>query len=169
MPFANKFCAMMHVPFAGDRVGDLVVESVDARDVPGGPGQHAYSVRMVVQGPGGREAVRRILQDRLSPQPLAFSAYGHPYQLYCGKPEVLSLGEGRYEVTVAGAGMRVYLEEQLVRFAGYLAVAGAATERDPATVVREYLAGYAADLQREANRYRSRLRRRERAGGPMAG
>jgi len=162
MPFASKFCAMMQIPLPGERIGDLVVESLEARDVPGGPGQHAYAVTLVLRGPGGRESVRRALGALLSAQPLAFSAYGNPYQLFCGKPEVQALSSEQYQVRISGAGMRIDLEEQLVRFATHMRDAGVPNE-DLRAQVQAYLAGYMAEQEKGVNRYRGRLRRRQAA------
>jgi hypothetical protein len=167
MPFANKFRAMMDLPFAGDALGDFVVESVDVRHSSGSLG-YAYSVRMVLRGPGGQQGVRRALKDLLSAHPTTFSGYGNPYQLWCGKPEIESLGDRRYAVSVEGAGARVYLAEELDRFLssldqkGHLAARPDRATRE--TLVEAYMERYRAEIKRKVDRYRRRLREDEDAG-----
>ena len=58
-----------------------------------------YPVRLLLRGPGGRQAVLRVFKALLSSHPMTFSGYGNPYQLSFGKAEVESLGEQRYAVT----------------------------------------------------------------------
>jgi len=52
--------------------------------------------------------------------PMTFSGYGNPYQLWCGKPAIDSLGDRRYRVTADGAGARVYSREELERLGAHL-------------------------------------------------
>jgi len=159
---------MIEFPFAGDTVGGFAVESVDVRDEPGGPGRYAYSAEIVLHGPGGQQGVRRALKTLFSSHPMTFSGYGNPYQLWLGKPEIESLGDRRYAVRAKGAGARVFLEDELVRFLRYLDEKGQLATR-PDQVVREtlvetYLKRYRAEIRRKVDRYRSRLRRTEDAG-----
>jgi hypothetical protein len=167
MPFAKKFRAMMGFPFAGDTVGDFAVESVDVRDEPHAAGRYVYSVRMVLQGPGGQQGVRRALKPLLSSRPITFSAYGNPYQLWFSRPEIESLGDKRYAVRVEGGGARIYLEEELHRFVAYLDESGQLVARPDQAVrqvpVEAYLEQYQAEVRRKVSRYRSRLRRTEEA------
>ena len=168
MPFANKFRAMMDFPFAGDTVGGFAVESVDVRDEPGSAGGHAYSVRMVLRGAGGQQGVRRALKPLFSSRPMTFSAYGTPYLLWFGKPEIESLGGRRYAVIAEGAGVRVFIEDELDRFLRYLDVE-AQLVTGPDQTVREklvemYLELYRAEIKRKVTRYRRILRRTEEAG-----
>ena len=168
MPFAKKFRAMMDFPFAGDTVGGFAVESVEVRDEPGSAGGHAYSVRMVLQGTGGRQGVRRALKALFSSRPMTFSAYGTPYLLWFGKPEIEGLGARRYAVTVEGAGASMFLEEELDRFLRYLDEEGQLVT-GPDQIVREtlvetYLERYRAEIKRKVARYRRILRRTEVAG-----
>ena len=169
MPFAKKFRAMMELPFAGDTLGDLVVESVEAQDVAGDFGQHGYSVRMVLRGPGGQQGVRRTVGALLSIRPITFSSYGNPYQLWCGRPEVESLGDKRYAVTARGAGVPIALEEALLRFLHELEDEGLLTEGDGAedsqSVVARYLDRYREEIQRNVSRYRSKVARTESGRG----
>ena len=159
---------MTDVPFPGDTVGPFVVEQVDVRDERGGSGQYAYSVRMVLHGPGGQQGVRRALKALFSSHPVTFSGYGNPYQLWFGRPEIESLGDQRYEVSARGAGARVYLEDELVRLLkhldeeGQLATRADAAERE--ALVASYLEGYRAEIRRKVARYQSKLRRAEKAG-----
>jgi hypothetical protein len=168
MPFAKKFRAMMDFPFAGDTLGDLTVESVDVRDVPGTTGQYAYAVRIVLRGPGGQQGVRCALKALFSSHPTTFSGYGNPYQLWFGKPEIESLGNKRYAVSVKGAGARVFLEDELHRFLGYLDEQGQLAARpDQAaqeTLVETYLEGYRAEIRQKVDRYRSKLQKTADAG-----
>lgn len=168
MPFAKKFRAMTDVPFPGDTVGPFVVEQVDVRDERGGSGGYAYSVRMVLRGPGGQQGVRRALKALFSSHPVTFSGYGNPYQLWFGKPEIESLGEQRYTVSAQGSGARVYLEDELHRFLGYLEEEGKlATPPGPLdreALVETYLEGYRAEIRRKVARYQGKLRRTQDAG-----
>jgi CubicO group peptidase (beta-lactamase class C family) len=166
MPFANKFRAMMDFPFAGDTVGDLAVESVDVRDERGGPEGYAYAVRIVLRGPGGKQGVQRALAPLFSSHPTTFSGYGNPYQLWFGKPEIESLGDKRYAVSVKGAGVRVYIEPELARFLQYLDEQGhLLPQHDPATqetLVETYLEQYRAEIKHRVDRYRRRLQKTEK-------
>jgi hypothetical protein len=163
MPFADKFRAMLDFPFAGETVGAFVVESVDVRHVEEGAGRIRYPVRMVLRGPGGQQGVLRALKVMFASHPMTFSGYGNPYQLWFGKPEVETLGDGRYAVTVEGAGARVHLAEELERFLAYLDAQGQlATPPEGAVrepLVEAYLERYKAEIERKVGRYRSRLRR----------
>ena len=165
MPFAKKFRAMMGFPFAGDTMSGFVVGSVDVRDEPHIAGRYAYSVRMVLKGLGGQQGVRRVLRRLFSSHPVTFSAYGNPYQLWFNKPEIDSLGNKRYMVTVAGGGARIYLGEALSRFLGHLDETGQLfTQPDQTTretLVETYLEQYQAEVRRKVSRYRTRLRRAE--------
>ena len=165
MPFADKFRAMMGFSFAGDGVGGFVVESVDVRHESGGAGRYAYPVRMVLRGPGGRQGVLRALKALFASHPMTFSGYGNPYQLWFGKPEIESLGDQRYAVTVEGAGARVFLAEELERFLAYLGAHGQLAEQTAQkTLVEAYLEEYKAEIQRQVGRYRSKLHRTVDAG-----
>ncbi len=163
MPFADKFRAMLDMPFAGETVGGFVVESVDVRHVEEGAGRIRYPVRLVLRGPGGRQAVLRALKALFASHPMTFSGYGNPYQLWFGKSEVESLGDQRYAVTVEGAGARVFLAEELERFLAYLEAQGQLVTtpvggvREP--LVQTYLERYKAEIARKVGRYRSRLRK----------
>jgi hypothetical protein len=160
MPFAKKFRAMMGFPFAGDKVGDFTVEHVDVGCDPHGSGRYTYPVRLVLHGRGGQRGVRTALKEMLRSRTTTFSAYGNGYQLWFAKPEIVSLGDRRYEVRVEGAGARVTLKDELHRFAVYLQEAGALGP-EGADLVEEYLEGYRGEVKRLVGRYRSKLRRRE--------
>ncbi len=161
MPFAPKFRAMMDFPFAGDTVGDFVVESVEVRDVREDVEGHVYAVQMTLRGPGGQQGVRRALKSLFAAHPTTFSGYGNPYQLWFGKPEIESLSDSRYEVRVKGMGVRVYLEPELARFLGYLDEQGhLSKQRDPAArkaLIETYLEQYRAEIERRVGRYRRKL------------
>jgi hypothetical protein len=163
MPFASKFRAMMGFPFAGETVGGYAVESVHVTDEHGDTGRYAYHARMVLRGSGGAEGVRQALKAMFAQHPMTFSGYGNPYQLWCGKPTIESLGEKRYEVTVDGAGARVYLEEELERLLGYLEERGLLAEeargQSRGALLAAYLEGYKGEIKRQVDRYRGRLRR----------
>jgi hypothetical protein len=163
MPFATKFRAMMDLPFPGDDLGGFTVESVDVSHRSGGPGLYAYSVRMVLSGPGGQSGVRHALKPLLSAHPTTFSGYGNPYQLWFGKPEIESLGDKRYAVSMEGAGARVSLAQELDRFLAALDEGGQlAAQADRAareTLVEGYLERYRTEIKRSVDRYRRRLRK----------
>lgn len=161
MPFAKKFRAMMDMPFAGDAIDGFAVESIDVHDEWGAPEGYAYSVRMVLRGPGGEQGVRRALKPMFSQHPTTFSGYGNPYQLWFHKPEIESLGDRRYAVSVKGAGVRIHLEQDLSRFLDYLGEKGLLADRpDPAAreaLIEAYLEQYRGEIKRQVDRYRRKL------------
>ncbi len=163
MPFAKKWSAMMEFPVAGETLGDFTIECFEARDVAGGFGQHGYVLDLVLQGFGGQKGVRKALRGLVNARPTTFSAYGTPYQLWCGRPEIESLGDRRYAVTVRGAGVPIALEETLCRFLDHLAetgeLSGDADKGDRAALVDAYLRCYRVDIERHVARYRRRLQR----------
>ncbi|MGC9467946.1 MAG: hypothetical protein ACP5HS_05105 [Anaerolineae bacterium] len=165
MPFAKKFRAMMDFPLAGETIGDFTVERIEVDDVAGDFGQHGYAVRMILSGPGGKQGVRRALAELLSARPVTFSSYGNPYQLWCGRPEVESLGDKRYAVTARGAGVPIALDDILARFLGYLEeqglLAGQPDEADLEELLTTYLNEYRGEIRRNVGRYRGQVRRRE--------
>ena len=170
MPFAAKFRAMMGFPLVGEAIGRFVVESVDVRDVNEASGLHAYAARLVLSGPGGEQGVRAAIKALISRHPFTFSAYGTPYQLWCRRPEIERLGDGRYAVSVDGLGARMYLEDELRRFYDYLCAQGLLAdpgddvERDER--VTAYLEHYAAEVQRMVDKYRRKVRKEEGAADP---
>ncbi len=164
MPFANKFRAMMGLPLPGDSVGDFAAESVRVADVRSGWDGYAYSVQMVLEGPGGKAGVRRTLGPLFAQRVTTFSSYGNPYQLWFGKPEIESLGDRRYSVAVEGAGARIDLATDLERFLDYLKEEGPAAlhPNDQVQLIETYLEEYRSDVLRRVERYRRRLKRSER-------
>ena len=163
MPFAKKWSAMMRFPLPGEAVGGFLVESIELRDVAGEFGQHGYAVEMVLRGPGGQAALQRALRPLFGARPVTFSAYGNPYQLWAGKPEIESLGEQRYRVSARGAGVPIALDEVLHRFLDALAEDGALADApeaaDREALISAYLDTYRATVERDANRYRRKLAR----------
>jgi hypothetical protein len=157
MPFANKFRAMMDFPFPGEMIGDFTVESVDVQDEWGHPEGYVYDVRMVLQGPGGQQGVKRALGPFFAQHPTTFSGYGNPYQLWFRKPEIESLGDRRYAVTVKGSGVRVHLEQDLERLLAYLESRGHLEIDDRKALLATYLEAYQAEVKRMVGRYRRRL------------
>ena len=164
MPFANKFRAMMDLPLPGDSVGDLIVESIEVDDVRSGWDGYAYSVRIVVQGPGGKAGVRRTLRELFAQRVTTFSGYGNPYQLWFGSPDIESLGDRRYAVTIAGAGARIDLASDLERFLSHLEATDHPSSAPVGSrqLIDGYLEDYRADVGRLVERYRRRLRKAER-------
>ena len=160
MPFAKKFRAMMDFPFVGDTVDGFTVEDVDVRDTPHGSGRYTYPVRMVLRGPGGQQGARRALKALFAQRVVTFSGYGNPYQLWFTKPEIESLGDQRYAVSIEGAGARLFLEDELRRFLAHLDGQGQlAAEGDHKALVETYLDEYRVEIQRKVARYQSKLRR----------
>ena len=161
MPFAKKFRAMMDFPFPGDAIDMFTVESVAVRDERGGSEGYVYGVRLVLQGPGGQQGVRRALKPLFSQRTTTFSGYGNPYQLWFKRPEIESLGDKRYEVRVKGAGVRITLEPELDRFLAYLEKDGhLVVSDDPAvreTLVAVYLEQYRSEIKRKVDRYRRKV------------
>jgi hypothetical protein len=167
MPFAKKFQAMVDFPFPGDVVGGFTVESVDVRNVQGGSMGYIYGVWMVLHGLGGQQGVRKALKNLIGSHPVTFSGYGNPYLLWFRKPTLTieSLGDKRYGVEVEGAGMRIYIDEELNRFLAYLENSGVVTFQDgplePDALVETYLDGYKAEIARKVGRYYGKLKRKK--------
>jgi hypothetical protein len=163
MPFANKFRAMMDLPFPGDTIGGFTVEGVEVSDEEGGWRGYAYAVRMVLSGPGGKAGVRRALAPLVARRVTTFSSYGNPYQLWFGRPEIESLGDRRYAVRIEGAGARIDLAAELERFLTQIADDGRlVVERDAAgDVIETYLQDYRDGVAGRVNRYRRLLKRRD--------
>ena len=165
MPFAKKFRAMMDFPFPGDAIGDFTVERVDVRDEWGHPEGYVYAVAMVLRGPGGQQGVKRALASFFAQHPTTFSGYGNPYQLWFRKPEIESLGDRRYAVTVKGAGVRIFLDQELERLLAYLEHEGHLQGEDRGALLAAYLEAYRAEIKRMVDRYRRRLDRAVDASG----
>lgn len=167
MPFAKKFRAMMDFPSPGDTVGGFTVEDVDVHDEWGAPEGYVYGVRMVLRGPGGKQAVQRALKPLFAKHPTTFSGYGNPYQLWFRKPEIESLGEQRYAVSVKGSGARIYLEPELARFLDYLADHHLDAPSEPAdreALIETYLEQYRAEIALLVARYHRKLAKLEDDG-----
>jgi CubicO group peptidase (beta-lactamase class C family) len=166
MPFAKKFRAMMDFPFPGDTIGDFAIEDVDVHDEWGSPEGYVYGVRIVLCGPGGKQAVLRALRPLFSQHPTTFSGYGNPYQLWFRKPEIESLGDQRYAVSVKGSGARIYLEPELSRFLKYLVdqnhSAAPSDLADHEALIEAYLEQYRTEVKRKVEHYRRRLSKLER-------
>jgi hypothetical protein len=163
VPFAKKWAAMMGFPFPGESVSGFVVESLEVHDVAGDFGQHGYAAEMVLRGPGGKTALQKALRQLFGARPVTFSAYGNPYQLWAGKPEIESLGSQRYAVKARGAGVPIALEDALTRFLDDLAeegaLAGDPTPADRAALIGAYLDRYRTGIEHDVNRYRRRMGR----------
>lgn len=56
MRFVIKFRAMMDMPLAGDRLGNMAVESVTVEHESHTSGLYAYPLRLLLRGPGGQAA-----------------------------------------------------------------------------------------------------------------
>ena len=155
MPFAKKFQAMVNFPFEGEVIDGFTVESVDVRNVQGGSMGYIYGVHMVLQGTGGQQGVRRALKELIASRPVTFSGYGNPYQLWFRKPTLTieSLGDKRYDVKVEGAGMRIYLGNELDRFLHYLEHAGVVLPQedqlDRDALIETYLEQYKTKISRK--------------------
>jgi hypothetical protein len=157
---------MIELPFAGDTLGSFTVESIDASHRSGGPGLYLYSVHMVLRGMGGQQGVRRALKPFLAGRRTTFSGYGNPYQLWCGKPEIQSLGDRRYAVRIEGAGARISLAQELERFLEALqedmGLAAQVDRGERAAAIEAYLEQYRLEIKRKTDRYRRKLRRMEK-------
>ena len=166
MPFADKFRAMMEMPFPGDALDELTLESIEVGHEGRAAGHYAYPLRLVLCGRGGLAAVRRAIKPLFGRRATTFSGFGTPYQLWFGKPSVESLGDGLYAVTAEGAGVRVHLEDDLARFSAYLADRGllSASPDEQKALIAGYVDAYRADVQRQVGRYRTRIRRAAEGG-----
>jgi hypothetical protein len=162
MPFAIKFRAMMDMPFVGDHLGDMLVESVSVGHEGGAVG-YAYPLRLVLVGPGGLAGVKKAIKPLFSRRCTTFSGYGTPYHLWFGKPSCESLGSERYAVIAEGAGVHVHLEADLKRFCEHLAAKGVLsdTSLEYTELVQGYLDGYKVEVARVVSRYHNKLARLE--------
>ena len=165
MPFAKKFRAMMGFPFPGDTVAGFEVEEVDVHDEWGAPEGYVYAVRIVLRGPGGKQAALRALKPLFTQHPITFSGYGNPYQLWFRKPEIESLGAQRYAVSVKGSGARIYLEPDLARFLQYLDdqhyLTAPSDPADREALIETYLEQYHAKIALQVARYHRKLSKSE--------
>ena len=166
MPFAKKFQATVGFPFPGDTFEGFLVEMIDVRDEAGGPGSlHRYTVEMIVSGLGGQQGVRRALRPFVEMEPLTFSGYGNSYSCWLGRPEIESLGNKRYHVTILAGSARIDLEGALERFIEHLREKGALSEQTLDTegvaeqLVQSYLDAYRTEVRLHVGRYRSKLKR----------
>jgi hypothetical protein len=157
MPLAKKFRAMMNFPFVGDILGNFTVESVDVHVQKEDRSGIVYEVCLALTGPGNVRNVQQAIKALFSQHPITFSGYGNPYQLWFLKPQIESLGEQRYGVTVQGAGARVYLEPELMRFLQFLNESNhLAMPSDPTaqeTLVETFLERYQLEIERRVGRY----------------
>lgn len=167
MPFATKFRAMFDWPLPGDTLGApgraLLVESVDVGHQGRAPGLYLYPISMVLRGPGGLTAVKRIVRALFDRRCTTFSGFGTPYQLWPGQPTVAALGDDRYAISGEGVGARVHLREDLLRFCEHLAAEGLLADEQGRAAVDAYLERYRAAVARQVGRYATRLRRQQRA------
>ena len=159
MPFAKKFRAMMDLPLPGDLLGEFEVEDIQVTDEGSDWRGYQYKVVMVLHGPGGKEGARRTLAPILGRRATTFSSYGNPYELWFGRPEIRSLGDKRYSVSVAGGGARIDIAPELERFVDYLEAEGHLTGQLANHVIEAYLEDYRVDVARGVDRYRRALRR----------
>ncbi len=145
MPFAGEFRDAMGFPREGTEVDGFIVELVRVDHAGVGDGRYEYPTEIVLRGRGGKDGVRRALKPLFSTRRTIFSEFGNPYQCSPGRMAVESLGEGRYRVSARGAGVRIRLREELVRFLASLAAGGhlvPGAVADPASTVDEYLRRY---------------------------
>jgi hypothetical protein len=163
MPFAPKFRAMLDFPFPGDTIGDFIVEDVEVWDEKEDSEGHTYGIRMVVRGPGGKQAVQHVLRPLFTRHPTTFSGYGNPYQLWVARSEVTPLGDKRYEVRAKGMGVRTYPEPDLNRFLAHLERNGhLAVPLDPAdreALIEDYLERYRREISLLVERYHRKLQK----------
>ena len=145
MPFANKFKFTLGIPDAGKRLGDFLVESTSVRHAPQGDGRYEYPVELVLDGPGGKQAVSKTIRDRFGGFRTTFSGYGNPYQLRFGRFEVESLGDRRYRVSSRGIGGRFDLAKELRRFVDYAEANGV---RADGSLIEPYIEAYRKDVTR---------------------
>jgi hypothetical protein len=149
MPFAGEYREAMGFPREGTELGGFVIEHVRVEHAGVGDGRYEYPTEIVLRGAGGKDGVRRALKPLFATRRTIFSEFGNPYQCSPGRMTVESLGEGRYRVDARGAGGRIRLREELVRFFASLASTGrlaTGAGDDPAAVVDEYLRRYEAEV-----------------------
>ena len=164
-PFATKFRAMFDWPLPGDRGAPTCPARRKAGTCATGraPGLYLYPISMVLRGPGGLTAVKRLVRALFDRRCTTFSGFGTPYQLWPGQPTVAALGDDRYAISGEGVGARVHLREDLLRFCEYLAAEGLLADEQGRAAVDAYLERYRAAVARQVGRYATRLRRQQRA------
>lgn len=147
MPFARKYQFTMRIPEAGGRVGGFAVRSCLVRHRERGDGTIDYPVSMVLEGPGGRQALQKAIRAELDRGRTTFSGFGNPYQLRFGRFEVRSLGRNRYRVAARGIGVRIDLERELRRFVAYARLRRKAAG---GALIPAYLQDYRRDIARKS-------------------
>ncbi|MHB9032436.1 MAG: hypothetical protein ACYC6L_05255 [Anaerolineae bacterium] len=165
MPFADKFRAMMAMPFAGDLLGVFTVESISVGHEGQGFG-YRYPVRLELRVPGGLEACKQAIKPLFKQKVTTFSGFGTPYHLWFGKPAVEKLGDDRYAVTGEGVGLPVRFEADLERFCTYLAAQGllTCTPGEQSELVARYLKRYQAEIASQVGKYKRRAEKAAKAG-----
>jgi hypothetical protein len=175
MPFADKFRAMLDMPFPGDALGAppeegpsggaFTVESINVAHEGRAPGHYAYPFRLELRGAGRLAALKRAIKPLFARRSTTFSGFGTPYQLWFGPVAIERLDGERYAVTGEGAGVRVHLQQDLLRFCEDLSAQGrlSATPEEREALVADYIARYQAEVARVVGRYRTRIKR---ADGP---
>lgn len=160
MPFATEFWAAMELPFPGDVLGGFEVELIDVQHQGVGDGRYEYPVRIVLKGKGGKQGVRSALRALFNARRTTFSEYGNPYHCWLGRPDVERLGNERYEVRARGTGVRIYLQEELLRFCRYLESEGVSTKGAPllTELLGIYMERYIAGVARACDVYRRKIR-----------
>lgn len=117
MPYSRKYEKHFAFPSDGDLVNGFKVESVlvDHVYVKGSkPRRYEYPTKIVVQGQGSSRDVRAAFNKLFNQKDVQIlSGYGNPYTCNLGKPEIVQVGEERYEITARGHCVKMRNSEDL--------------------------------------------------------
>ena len=146
MPFSRKYRTGMGFPEEGQVVNGFTVESVSVSHVGVNAGRYEYPFEIIVKGEGNANKVKATFKEFFKTRRILFSGYGNPYQCQHGKIEIKDLGDGRFSIKARGACVRVYLKDELQRFAEYLSKKGCIMDRKDGKewmdIIEEYMKQY---------------------------
>jgi hypothetical protein len=120
LPFAKKFKKCMELPEEGDLAEGFSIESIKVGHIGIHQGIYDYPTELIIKGKGGKLGVRKAFKPIFDKKSTTFSGYGNPYQCRGSKMEIERLIEGKYLIKVRGVCVRVFLKEELIKFAQYL-------------------------------------------------
>lgn len=146
MPFSHTFRTGMGFPEEGQIINGFMVESVTVSHVGVSAGRYEYPFEIIINGEGNVKKVKATFKGFFKTRRTIFSGYGNPYQCHHGKMEIKDLGDGRFSITSRGACVRVYLKNELQRFAEHLSKKGFVIDRKDGTewtdIIEEYMKQY---------------------------
>ncbi|MBS7614800.1 hypothetical protein KEJ18_03610 [Candidatus Bathyarchaeota archaeon] len=136
----------MGFPEEGQVIDGFTVESVSVSHVGVSAGRYEYPFEIIVKGEGNINKVKATFKAFFKTRRTVFSGYGNPYQCHHGKMEIKELRSGRFSITSRGTCVRVYLKDELERFAEHLSQKGLVINNKDETewidIIAEYMKQY---------------------------